>query len=312
MSRNGAVALGYARRGWAVLPIHQPTPKGCACSQEDCSSPAKHPKIGGGLTNASLDRAVIGQWWRRWPAANVAVRTGRESGLVVVDIDPAHGGTDALAELEGAHAPVGGWKIRTGSGGEHRWFAHPGTRVANSAGRIGDGIDIRADGGYIIAPPSTHISGGDYTWVDARGPLPHLPKWLAERLVEPIRTPPDPALRSRLSIGRHTDCGAWARAALVMEVDLVRRAGEGQRNATLNRAAFSLGQIAGAGLLDEYTVTETLADAASGAGLAEREARRTIASGLRAGMAHPRAPTTGVEPTLATIESSADVVEMDL
>ena len=224
MSRNGAVALGYIRRNWAVLPIHQPTRNGCSCSHDDCGSPAKHPKVAGGLTNATTDRNVVAEWWRRWPAANVGIRTGRESGLVVIDIDPAHGGANALADLEATNGAVGGWRVSTGSGGQHRWFAHPGRMVRNSAGSIGTGIDVRGDGGYIIAPPSRHISGGEYRWVDARGPLPPLPDWLAEQLIERPRviTP------TRPTTGNRDASSAWARTAQVIEVAVVRRAPEGQ------------------------------------------------------------------------------------
>lgn len=250
---------------------------------------------------------MIGRWWRQWPSANIGIRTGRDSGLVVVDIDPGHGGTDAIVDLERAHGPLGGWRIRTGSGGEHRWFAHPGATVRNSAGRLGDGIDVRGDGGYVIAPPSTHISGGDYRWVDARGRLPQLPDWLAERLIEPPKVRHAPPVARQLP-----DASAWARAAQIMEADMVRRAPNGQRNATLNRSAFSLGQIAGAGLLDGYSVTESLVDAAVNAGLGEREARRTIASGLRAGMAHPRAPSGAAHTAAPNAETTVEVVEMDL
>lgn len=292
--------MGYARRNWAVLPIHQPTRRGCSCSQDECSSPAKHPKIAGGMSNASTDQRVVGRWWSQWPAANVGIRTGRESGLVVIDVDPAHGGGDSLADLESAHGALGGWKVRTGSGGEHRWFSHPGAQVRNSAGQLGDGIDVRGDGGYIITPPSRHISGGDYSWVAARGPLPRLPDWLVERLVAPPRI-----VRPTRPIHPTHDGSAWARTAQVLETDQVRRAPEGLRNATLNRSAFCLGQITGAGLLDVHSVTTELVEAGIEAGLGEREARRTVASGMRAGMAHPRAPDAftdhRLEPTEAVV-----------
>ena len=301
------MAMGYARRNWAVLPIHQPTQRGCSCSQDECGSPAKHPKITGGLSNASMDQRVIGRWWRQWPAANVGIRTGRGSGLVVIDVDPAHGGDDSLADLESIHGALGGWQVRTGSGGEHRWFSHPGAQVRNSAGQLGAGIDVRGDGGYIIAPPSRHISGGGYSWVEARGPLPQLPDWLAERLVEPPRV-----ARLTRPIHRAHDGSAWARTAQILETDQVRRAPEGQRNATLNRSAFCLGQIAGAGLLNEHSVAAGLVEAGVHVGLGEMEARRTVASGMRAGMAHPRAPTGAADVTATTVERQHEAIEVEI
>ena len=86
---------------------------------------------------------------------NVAVRTGIESGLVVIDIDPQHGGSGTIRSLIANHSPLErGPVVRTGAGGWHLLFAHPGEAIRNSAGtRLGAGIDVRGDGGYVIAPP---------------------------------------------------------------------------------------------------------------------------------------------------------------
>lgn len=305
MIQNGTVALGYARRGWAVLPLHQPARHGCSCAHDDCTSPAKHPKVSGGLHSASLSPDAIRRWWRRWPAANVGIRTGRESGLVVIDIDPRHGGNEALASLQDDHGPIDGWRIKTGSGGSHLWFAHPGGTLRNSAGRLGDGLDVRGDGGYVVAPPSRHMSGGTYRWADARGALPALPEWLRERLVD------RPPVVGRTHVPERSSGDAWARTALVLETDRVSRAPDGRRNDTLNSAAYSLGQISGAGLLDDRVVVESLSAAAISAGLTSREALRTIESGLAAGMRSPRGPSP---PTRAHSirEVAVEPIEIDL
>src|SRR5581483_11533783 len=119
-------AIVYARRGWAVFPCHCPAPGGCSCGSQECSSPAKHPRVAGGLKSATTDEAQIREWWGRWPRANVAIRTGAVSGLVVVDIDPEHGGDTSLQALTGQHGDLGGVRtIRTGSGGRHLYFRHP-------------------------------------------------------------------------------------------------------------------------------------------------------------------------------------------
>lgn len=115
-------ALAYAGRGWAVFPCHAPAdgPGQCSCWRADCSSPAKHPRVPGGLKSATMDVATIRRWWQRWPAANVAIRTGAISGLVVVDVDPDHGGEDSLEALLNEHAPLpDGLVVQTGSGGRH-------------------------------------------------------------------------------------------------------------------------------------------------------------------------------------------------
>ena len=247
--------------------------------------------MAGGLTVASVDPATIDGWWRRWPTANVAIRTGAVSGLIVLDVDPDHGGDDSLDALLHEHGPLPpGAIVRTGSGGQHFYFTHPGGMIRNDTGRrLGPGLDIRGDGGYVIAPPSRHTTGVTYRWDPPDRQLPQPPGWLLDRLREPARpptrsTPPtsEPSSPRRIS--------AWAGAALERELDKVSAAQEGSRNSTLNRSAFSLGQIIGSGALDANEVEHLLLDRATAIGLGEREARATIASGLTAGTRQPRSP----------------------
>jgi hypothetical protein len=228
---------------------------------------------------------MIRRWWARWPRSNVAIRTGAQSGLVVVDIDPAHGGEKSVAELERVHGALPlGRAIRTGSGGRHLYFRHPGGIVRNDAGRVlGRGIDLRGDGGYVIAPPS-RIAGGPYALLAHGGLVPDLPEWILELLAERERrpTPSTPPVRSS---------GPWVRAALDGELGRVRAAVEGTRNDTLNRVAYRLGQIVGAGVLPEADVEHALVNEALAIGLGEREAIRTVRSGLTAGESRPRGPS---------------------
>jgi hypothetical protein len=180
--------------------------------------------------------------------------------------------------------------VHTGSGGRHFYFAHPGGVIRNDAGRrLGPGLDIRGDGGYVIAPPSSHTSGTKYHWERQDRQLATAPDWLLDRLREPLRPParPMPPPAEPCSPRR---ISAWARAALERELAKVSTAQEGSRNSTLNRSAFSLGQIAGAGALDADEIERLLLDRATAIGLGEREARATIASGLSAGARQPRLP----------------------
>ena len=94
-------ALRYAERGWHVIPVHSVKGGGCSCGKADCPSPAKHPRTPHGLKDASLDIATIESWWSRWPDANIGIVTGAGSGIVVLDIDPRHGGDESLAQLIG-------------------------------------------------------------------------------------------------------------------------------------------------------------------------------------------------------------------
>ena len=270
-----------------MFPCHCPEGGGCSCGGPGCSSPGKHPRTRRGFHDASVDPEVVRRWWRRWPQANVGVRTGTVSGLVVVDVDPDHGGLDTIRRLHRTRGLPRGLRVRTGSGGWHLYFAHPGGLVPNSAGTaLGPGVDVRGDGGYVIAPPSRHLSGGTYRW---HGPfvVPELPDHLLERLrppERPIGTRSEPVRIDRA-------LGAWAARALQDEALQVRSAAPGGRNHRLNRAAFNLGQIAATGLLDADDIADHLHSAALGAGLGSREAAATIRSGLRAGMRLPRMPT---------------------
>ena len=188
-------ALDYARRGMAIFPAHTPTADGtCSCRKPQCADIGKHPRTSNGLTGATTDQAQIRKWWDMWPLANIAVRTGAISGLVVVDVDPGKGGHEALAGLEAQYGPLP-TTIRsiTGSLGDHLFFAHPGGHIPNSAGKIGPGLDIRGDGGYIIAPDSLHRSGRRYEWELSSHPddtpLAPLPSWLLALVKKADPTP---------------------------------------------------------------------------------------------------------------------------
>ena len=160
-------ALAYARRGLPVFP---------------CEPGAKRPLTRNGHWDATTDPRSIRRWWRRWPKANVAVPTGKESGVVVLDVDPDAGGSESLAMLErlGGPAPTTAM-ARTGGGGVHIFFRYPRkTEIRNSAGLLGPGLDVRGEGGYVVVPPSR--TQGPYQWVD-RSPLSDA-SWLIERLAE--------------------------------------------------------------------------------------------------------------------------------
>lgn len=247
--------------------------------------------MSGGLTAASVDPATIEGWWRRWPSANVAIRTGAVSGLAVLDVDPDHGGDESLDTLLRDHGPLpAGAVVHTGSGGRHVYFAHPGGVVRNDTGRrLGPGLDIRGDGGYVIAPPSCHTSGCTYRWATRDRDIPKPPGWLLDRLREPLH-PPSPSMPRTAGPSSPRRISAWARAALERELAKVSAAQEGSRNCTLNRSAFSLGQIVGSGALDADEVEHLLLGRATAIGLSEREARATIGSGLSAGTSRPRLP----------------------
>jgi len=175
-------ALSYARRAWRVLPLHSIRDGHCTCGWQDCGSPGKHPRTPNGLYDATTDPAVIIRWWGRWPNANVGVATGAASGVIVLDVDPRHGGDDSLVDLEQQHGLVPETPhALTGGGGQHLLLAHPGRTVPNKVA-IAPGLDVRGDGGLIVAPPSLHASGREYAWDIASHPddvpLAGVPVWL--------------------------------------------------------------------------------------------------------------------------------------
>ena len=159
-------ALRYASRGWPALP---------------CRPRGKVPCTKHGLKDATRDRGLIEAWWAQWSDANVAVRTGRVSGLVVLDVD-GDDGTTSLRTLGRAHGPLPRTAtVVTPRGGQHFYFAHPGVPVPSSAGKLGIGLDVRGEGGYVIAPPSIGTGGRRYE-PDERAPIAPMPAWLLERL----------------------------------------------------------------------------------------------------------------------------------
>jgi hypothetical protein len=135
-----------------------------------------------GVKDATAREQTVRAWWDRWPDANVGIATGSVSGLIVLDVDPRHGGDDSLVALERQHDPLPQTvRAMTGGGGSHPYFSHPGGIVRNKVA-IAPGLDVRGDGGYVIAPPSIHETGRRYEWDVGASPgevtLQAAPAWL--------------------------------------------------------------------------------------------------------------------------------------
>ena len=215
-------------------------------------------------------------------------------------LDPDnHDGANGLATLAGLERQYGPLPRtpaqRTGSGGEHRLFRMNGVDVRNSAGKLGPGIDVRGNGGYIVLPPSVHPCGGIYKWLDDAHPADVEPADAPEWLYALIQKKPE--ANQRKANGGRPNWGihdAYVRAAVEGELGRILSASEGSRNETLNRAAFALGQFVGADALDRTDAEARLLRAARAVGLDDREALKTINSGLNAGERQPRdAPQQG-------------------
>jgi hypothetical protein len=233
---------------------------------------------GRGCLDATTDPDQIREWWTSWPNANIGLACG--TAVWVLDVDGEEG-LSTLTDLEDLHRwlPEGPASV-TGTGGMHLLFAG-NDRVRNSVKRLGPGLDTRATGGYIVGPPSVHPNGNPYRWLPGRDPwsvpLPEAPAWLLDLLDSPQPSrPAAPKVRPRPS------STPYVAKAFERELEAVALAGDGQRNSTLNRAAFSLGRFVAKGELDAVDVGDALVDAALAAGLNRHEATRTVMSGLRA------------------------------
>ena len=166
-------AISYANRGWLILPLkpREKVPLGRLVQH--------------GFLDASLDLETIRNWWESEPHANIGIRTGAESGLVVIDVDPRSGGDDSLYELEQKFGELPKTiESITGGGGQHIYLKHPGGFIKSAP--IGLGLDIKADKGQVVAPPSLHPSGNSYLWEIESHPddvkLATIPDWLMKFL----------------------------------------------------------------------------------------------------------------------------------
>jgi len=266
-----SAALEYAGRGWPVIPLRpaQKVPDGALVPH--------------GLREASCDEGRIEVWWRASPTANVGIRTG--DAVDVIDVDGPAAKEALLAEVPGAFDEA--LVAKTGRG----WHLYFATSGLSSRAAVLEGLDVRGRGGYVVAPPSAHPAGGRYHFVDfatgeelttAPKTLTHVPPALAELCTR--REPP----RVMGPISIRTGVEAYARRALEDECSKLASSGEGGRNDRLNRAAFAMGTLVGAKALRASDAAGALFEAAQRCGLSEHEARRTIASGLNAGIERPR------------------------
>jgi hypothetical protein len=287
-------ALDYANRGWQVFPVHAVRKDGTCTCGKTCASPAKHPVTRRGLLDASGDPDTVMGWWRRWPWANLAIATGAASGIVVLDVDTDKGGTGSLVQLESEVGPLQGTLTsHTGGGGVHLVYRHPGVPVKTRARAFGPGLDIRGDGGYIVAPPSRHISGDGYAWDDLAVPIAHFPAALSERLNARQVQVPSTVVPLRRPGSGGTPYGLTALQGLV---DELLAAPEGARNDTLNRVTYRVARLIAGGELEGDQTLTVIGDAAAGIGLVASEIRATIQSATQAGTTKPASAPPRAHP----------------
>lgn len=177
-------AIWYAKNfGWAVFPL---------------KPGEKTPLTKNGFKDASKELAQIMRWWEQTPAANIGIVTGAVSGFWVLDVDKDHSGYETLDQLLKDYSAFPRTvESVTGSGGNHVLFTMPDFEIRNNAGtKLGQGLDIRGNGGYIVAPPSIHPNGNAYVWDISSRPgsqeISPAPGWLLDKLKQPTQ-PTTPA-----------------------------------------------------------------------------------------------------------------------
>lgn len=194
-------ALEYARLGFRVMPLRER---------------AKVPATAHGCKDATTDEQQIRQWWSMWPRANIGIATGQ--GLVVVDVDndeiKGKDGASSLRAWERDHGQLPETvTCLTGSGGLHLYYS-TADQYQNAAGLLPD-VDIRADGGYVVAPPSVHPNGRTYEWEADHDPATailepvkagsSLGRLLAKRRKKTPQEAPVDVVRQNIPEGRRTD-----------------------------------------------------------------------------------------------------------
>jgi putative DNA primase/helicase len=292
-SRRVELALAAHARGWAVTPLH-----------------GTEAYLPGWPKRPPPTRDDVVAWAT---AGNVGIRTGRVSGVLIVDVDVHRGGViPAWAEA----AP----RVRTGRGGAHCYFAWPAEPVPNSKDRVAPGVEMLGDGKQAVYAGSVHPeTGAIYEWeVEPGAELPPFPEDVAATLraakAPKVERPPLRVLPSE-----HPGLTAYGRRAIQLELRRVREAPEGRRNDELNIAAFNLGQLHAGGEIPE--VQDDLLAAALEVGLPTTEAEKTIRSGWGAGVKEPRkappraprpGPPTGRRPAKGGVVAEPGVLCTDL
>jgi Bifunctional DNA primase/polymerase, N-terminal/DNA methylase/Sigma-70 region 2 len=176
------------------IPLHSVSGGKCSCLKPDCGSAGKHPRTEHGCKDGTNDPETIRRWWVRWPDANIGVCTGAESGIVMLGTD-GHAGAMDLTNLEEQFGYLPETPTaRSGSGGRHLLFRHPGIPLNNRKNHLGTSIDARGDGGYFVAAPSANANG-TYEWIDGPDDVPvaAMPQWLIEWWTRDKIAPPPPS-----------------------------------------------------------------------------------------------------------------------
>ena len=287
-------ALDYAARGMAVFP----------CNPSPHKPNSKRPLTANGFKDATTDPDTIRKWWTERPEALIGVPMGPDAGVFAIDPDVVKepgdaDGMAAWAALVAEHGePPHTHTHETPTGGRHFLFRWRDDRpISNREGALqGTGINVRGKGGYVIAPPSSLTDGRAYRIAESFDSFnfAEAPAWLFDLIEAKPSREPQP-LPEPLPVEETTRAGSHDRyvaAAVAAECRTVATTRSGGRNNALNLAAFNLGTLVGANVLDSRHATDRLLEAARASGLVgddgQRTALATIESGMGRGAERPR------------------------
>jgi hypothetical protein len=284
-----AIAVAYAEQGWPCFP--------CRHEAEDVYDPQtgeleergpKTPLTAKGVHGAYKLPSVVERAWGRYPKAMIGLPTGSPTGFFVLDIDNKPGAANGFdwleaMETEHGHLPETA-RVTTPNGGMHVYFKHD--EGVRNRGALGAGVDIRGEGGYVIAAGSSMGDGRRYDWADDVREIADSPAWLLD-LVKPKAVPADASRYLPTPAGTNN---AYVDAAVDRELADLAGAPMGDRNNNLNDAAFNLGQWVGGGHVGESDARSWLQDVARGWGRDLPRSFKTIENGLKAGILSPRHP----------------------
>lgn len=279
------LALSYNDQGLPVFPCRSHAEENVdQATGEIITLGEKTPLTPNGFKGATVNRPLIQRMWARFPDAAVGLPTGEKTGFFALDIDNKPGGANGfvwLDEMEAEHGPLPDTaRVTSPNGGLHIYFKYVvGTR---NRGALGAGVDIRSEGGYVLAAGSTMANGRSYKWVTDTRDIADAPSWLLDLLL-----PKSAPTHTQYSLSSATN-NAYVDAAVDRELADLAGAPMGTRNNALNDAAFSIGTIVGAGALGEAEARALLQDVARGWGRDWSRCCKTIENGLKAGIANPR------------------------
>ena len=276
-------AQGYADAGKYVFPV---------------KVKSKQPANGNSFKGATTSKEVIHNFWKD-TAFNIGLATGEINNLVVVDVDDEQIWAKFVAAQGGLPQ---GPKVITGKG-HHLYFAYPKGRQIRNRQAPGNGFDIRANGGYVVAPPSIHHSGKVYRFTKSPelSELPELPEWLLELIAEPEKSA-NTRLNFTTPIPAASDSTPWAMAGLAGECQTIASTTKGSRNGNLNKGSFRVAQLVAGGELSSHVAIGALRQAGLQCGLPASEVEKTLKSGYQEGLQFPRVSSEAARPEGSSLD----------